>query len=172
MQAPGEMRLDWVKFSITYYIRAKFNTMSTHIRPVQETDFPQLLALFQEFAHFQKTPDKMVNRLEWMEKEKEHFHAFVALNEADEIIGYAAWFYTYHTWVGKCIYLDDLYVREAHRKTGLGKLLFNKVADHGKASGCHRMRWLVSEWNQPAIRFYEKIGADLDHTEMTCELKL
>lgn len=146
--------------------------MPINIRPVQESDFPQLVALFQEFAHFQQTPDKMVNHQERMEQEKELFRAFVALDEQGTIIGYAAWFYTYHTWVGKCIYLDDLYVTEDYRKAGLGKRLFDKVKEQGESTGCHRMRWLVSEWNKAAIGFYEKIGADLDHTEMTCELKL
>ena len=154
------------------YLQAKLKSMSIEIRPVQDSDFPQLVALFQEFAHFQQTPDKMVNRLERMQAEKEHFRAFVALDQSNSIVGYAAWFYTYHTWVGRCIYLDDLYVTEAHRKTGLGKQLFDQVKSQGESTGCHRMRWLVSEWNKPAIGFYEKIGADLDHTEMTCELKL
>ncbi len=146
--------------------------MSISIRTVQDADFTQLVALFQEFAHFQQTPDKMVNQLERMEKEKEHFQAFVALNDAGTIVGYAAWFYTYHTWVGKCIYLDDLYVTEAYRKEGLGQQLFDKVKEQGISAHCHRMRWLVSEWNKAAQGFYKKIGPDLDQTEMTCELKL
>lgn len=146
--------------------------MSVHIREANASDIPGLIALFEEFAAFQQTPDKMCNTVEMMQQEQAFFNGFVAVDEQEAIVGYATWFYTYHTWVGKCIYLDDLYVRESQRKTGLGKQLFNKVADQGKATGCHRMRWLVSEWNTNARAFYEKIGAELDHTEMTCELKL
>ena len=146
--------------------------MPIHIREANSQDIPGLIALFREFASFQQTPDKMHNTVELMQNEQDFFNGFVAVNEQNEIEGYASWFYTYHTWVGKCIYLDDLYVRQSQRKTGLGKQLFNKVAEQGKTNGCHRMRWLVSEWNTNARAFYEKIGADLDHTEMTCELKL
>lgn len=148
----------------------KSHDMSIAIRKVEEADFPQLINLFQEFAEFQKTPDRMTNTLEQMQKEKDHFEAFVAVNAEDKIVGYGTWFFTYHTWVGKSLYMDDLYVSPAYRGTGLGRRLFESVLGVAKEGSCHRMRWLVSDWNINAQEFYKKIGASLDHTEMHCEL--
>lgn len=142
------------------------------IRPATEKDFPQLLSLFREFAGFQNSADKMVNTLDQMKEEKALFNAFVVEDASCNIIGFASWFYTYHTWVGKSIFLDDLYVKQAYRKQGLGKSLFEKVQEQGHTSGCHSMRWLVSGWNQPARDFYLSLGADIHESELTCELKL
>lgn len=144
--------------------------MSIAIRKVEEADFPQLLELFQEFAEFQKTPERMTNTLEKMQQEKDYFEAFVAINEQDKIVGYGTWFFTYHTWVGKSLYMDDLYVSPAYRGTGLGQRLFDSVHQVAQEGSCNRMRWLVSDWNINAQEFYKKIGATLDHTEMHCEL--
>lgn len=144
--------------------------MSIEIRKVLESDFAQLLALFQEFAEFQKTPERMTNTLAQMQQEKDFFHAFVAVNEQDKLVGYGTWFFTYHTWVGKSLYMDDLYVSPDYRGTGLGQRLFDNVLEVAKAGFCNRMRWLVSDWNINAQEFYKKIGATLDHTEMHCEL--
>lgn len=146
--------------------------MSVRIREVSTEDFPQLIALFNEFAHFQKTPDKMVNSVAQMQEEKDFFKAFVAINEEQEIIGYATYFFTYHTWVGKSLYMDDLYVTQDYRKHGLGKRLLDTVIEVAKEANCNRMRWLVSDWNINAQEFYKRIGATIDHTEMHCELKL
>ncbi|GAB5524921.1 MAG: GNAT family N-acetyltransferase [Roseivirga sp.] len=148
----------------------KNSDMSIEIRKVQEADFPQLIALFQEFAEFQKTPDRMTNSLEQMQQEKDFFEAFVAVNEEGKVVGYSSWFFTYHTWVGKSLYMDDLYVSPAYRGTGLGQRLFDSVHQIAQEGSCNRMRWLVSDWNINAQEFYKKIGATLDHTEMHCEL--
>jgi GNAT superfamily N-acetyltransferase len=146
--------------------------MSLAIRVARESDFPQLIALFQEFAHFQKTPERMTNSVAQMQQEKEFFQGFVAVDDQGTIVGYATWFFTYHTWVGKCLYMDDLYVNQAHRGQGLGQQLLQRVIQQAKETACNRMRWLVSDWNTNAQQFYKKMGASLDHTEMHCEFVL
>lgn len=146
--------------------------MTIAIRKAEEADFPQLIDLFNEFAAFQKTPDRMTNTVAQMQQEKEFFQGFVAVDAEGKIIGYVAWFFTFHTWVGKSIYMDDLYVTHAYRKQGLGQRLLDAVIAVGKEANCNRLRWLVSDWNTNAQAFYQKIGAELDHTEMHCELKL
>ena len=79
--------------------------MDINVREVEERDFPQLVALFQEFAQFEKVPDRMINSVEKMLREKEFFHCFVAENEANEIAGYVTYFFGYYTWVGKSLYM-------------------------------------------------------------------
>jgi len=152
--------------------------MHIKIRRGSEADYPRLLELFAEFAAFEKLPELMVNTLERMISEAEYLHCFVAVVAGDQtprgetIIGYATWFYTYFTWSGKGIYMDDLYVQPEYRGTGTGTRLLNAVRDHGKSSGCHLMRWQVSDWNTPAIGFYEKLGAVRDMVNRNCDLYL
>ena len=60
------------------------------------------------------------------------------------------------------MYLEDLYIQPEYRRGGLGQDLFNKLLDEANELGVKRMDWQVLEWNEPAIKFYEKIGATLD----------
>jgi GNAT superfamily N-acetyltransferase len=146
--------------------------MKITIRPAIAADYPHMLELFREFSVYQKLPERMKNSLVMMEKEQDYLHAFVAETENNEIIGYTTWFYTYFTWSGKGMYIDDLYVKPEYRGAGTGKLLMNKVIDLAKESKCHKLRWQVSTWNKPAISFYEKLGAQIDDLEKNCDLNL
>lgn len=145
--------------------------MNSIIQPIKESDFPELIELQKEFAIFQKTPEKFTNTLERMLTEKEFFNAFV-VKEEETIVGFATYFYTYHSWSGKGMHLDDLYVKASHRSQNLGSQLMDKVIETAQQTGCHSLRWLVSEWNKPAIAYYKKLGTDVTHTEMNCELKI
>jgi GNAT superfamily N-acetyltransferase len=79
--------------------------------------------------------------------------------------GFAVWFYNYSTWQAKNgLYLEDLYVSPAHRGSGAGKLLLKHLARLAVEKGCGRFEWSVLDWNEPAIRVYEAIGAE-PHTE-------
>ena len=146
--------------------------MTSTIRPITEQDFETLLALFQEFALFEKFPEKMTNSLAQMKAEKTYLNGFVALNEQHEIAGYVTFFFAYYTWTGKSLYMDDLYVRPEFRSSGVGTKLINAVIDFAKAEQCKKLRWQVSEWNQPAIDFYKSLGASIDSVESNCDLFL
>ena len=142
------------------------------IRNAGEEDFPAMIELFKEFAAFERMPEKMTNTVERMTAEKELFHSFVAQTTDGIIVGYATYFFSYHTWIGKSLYIDDLYVREAYRGKGIGTSLMNKSIEYAKETGCHKMRWQVSNWNNPAIDFYKGLGAEIGTTEQNCDLKL
>lgn len=144
--------------------------MEIEIRPVEEGDFKQLIELFQEFATFEKLPEKMTNTVEKMMEDREYFHCFVAVDRRNEIVGYVTYFFSYYTWIGKSLYMDDLYVRPEFRSTGIGTMLINKVIEFAKTENCRKLRWQVSEWNKPAIEFYRKLGAEIDGTEQNCDL--
>ncbi|WP_312361104.1 GNAT family N-acetyltransferase, partial [Stutzerimonas balearica] len=74
--------------------------------------------------------------------------------------GYAVYFFNYSTWLGKHgLYLEDLYVTPQQRGVGAGKALLRYLAKLAVARGCGRFEWSVLDWNQPAIDFYESIGA-------------
>lgn len=86
-------------------------------------------------------------------------HALIC--EVDnQAVGFAVYFYNYSTWLGKNgVYLEDLYVTPAYRSLGVGKLLMKTLAQHAVENGCGRFEWSVLHWNQPAIDFYQHIGA-------------
>ena len=144
--------------------------MTVTIRKIEEHDFPILIALFNEFALFEKLPEKMTNSVEQMLEEKDYLTGFVAMNNADEILGYVTYFFGYYTWIGKSLYMDDLYVRQDFRGAGVGTKLINEVIAFAKAENCKKLRWQVSEWNQPAIDFYKSLGAAVDDVESNCDL--
>jgi ribosomal protein S18 acetylase RimI-like enzyme len=148
------------------------NMPNITIRSIRESDFERLLDLFQEFSVFERLPDKMINSLEKMNAEKEFIHGFVAEIAGQKIVGYASYFFCYYTWVGKSLYLDDLYVQPEHRGKGIGTDLIRMVIETAKDTGCHKVRWQVSKWNKPAIDFYKKIGSEISDVENNCDLIL
>ena len=146
--------------------------MNINIRKANPKGFPSILSLNKEFSIFQKTPEKVSITLEQMKNDANLFQCFVAENDAHEIIGFASFYFAYYSWVGKGLYLDDLYVKENYRKHKIGSRLLNTVIDFAKKEKCKKLRWLVSKWNTEAIEFYKKMGAIIEETEITCDLKL
>lgn len=142
------------------------------IRKADEQDFPVVLSLIKEFSMFQKTPEKVILSLEQMIEEKKFFQCLVAETSNKEIIGFASFFFTYYSWTGKGLYLDDLYVTDAYRKQSIGRKLLNAIIDLAKTEQCKKVRWQVSGWNTNAIEFYKKMGAVVDGTDINCDLFL
>ena len=74
--------------------------------------------------------------------------------------GFALYFFSYSTFLAQPgLYLEDLFVKPAHRGSGLGKALLLHLAKIANARGCGRMEWSVLDWNEPAKGFYKKLGA-------------
>lgn len=146
--------------------------MNITIRKSGPNDFPAILSLIKEFAIFQKTPQKVTITLEQMNKEKELFQSFVAETSENKIIGFASFYFTFFSWSGKGLFLDDLYVTELFRNHKIGSRLLNTVIKLAKEEGCKKMRWQVSNWNENAIGFYKSIGATIDAVDINCNLDL
>ena len=135
----------------------------------RKSDLSDLLELIQELADFEKAPSAVSNSVEQMVEEWEHFD-FV-LSKMDGItVGMAVYFFAFSTWVGKSLYLDDLYVKEDFRGMGIGRVLLDHVLRLAWEEKCHRVRWQVLDWNEPAITFYEKIGADISREWFNCDM--
>jgi GNAT superfamily N-acetyltransferase len=78
------------------------------------------------------------------------------------IVGFALFFANYSTFLTQPgIYLEDLFVLPQYRRQGIGRALLSSVAEIAKARGAGRLEWSVLDWNQSAIAFYEKMGADV-----------
>ncbi|MBK0404255.1 GNAT family N-acetyltransferase [Adhaeribacter sp. BT258] len=147
--------------------------MNITIREGKEEDLPQTLALIQELAEYEKAPQEVTNSLDMMREDgfgkNPIFKFFVAENEVG-IIGIAIYFTAYSTWKGKTIYLEDLVVTEKYRRFGIGKKLFDAVARKAEKLGAKRFAWQVLEWNEPAIKFYQKAKANLDPEWINCRM--
>lgn len=138
------------------------------IRPVKKADFEAIIGLIQELADYEKASDQMMNSPAQMEEEQDLFECFVAEKDG-EIVGMALYFFAYFTWVGKSLYLDDLYVKEELRGQGIGKLLLKEVFSVARKENCKRLRWQVLEWNTPAIEFYKSLKANIDTEWYNCD---
>ena len=135
------------------------------IRKGTKADLPAAFELIYELAVYEKAPREVDNTVERMEEDgfgpKPVFGYFVA-EEDGEIKGIALYYYRYSTWKGKSLYLEDLVVRASARGRGLGKRLFDAIVEEAKATRCRQINWQVLDWNEPAIRFYKRLGAQLD----------
>ena len=143
--------------------------MNYSIRPAVEADFPAILEIIKALAHFEKAPEKVTNTVEQMKAEKDYFGCLVATNETGEVIAISLYFFAYYTWVGKSLYLDDLYVLEPYRRQGIALALLNELFEVARKGNCNRMRLQVLNWNKNAIQLYKKIGATIDDEWLNCD---
>ena len=143
--------------------------MKFTIRKAEEKDFPAILGLIKELASFENAGHKVTNSVKQMLEEQDSFNCLVVENQESEIIAMALYYFTYFTWVGKSLYLDDLYVKEAYRGNQIGSKLIDEVFKVAKTTKCKRVRWQVLDWNENAINFYKKLGATIDKEWYNCD---
>jgi GNAT superfamily N-acetyltransferase len=135
------------------------------IRKATPDDVPAILRLVKELAAYEREPDAVVATEDDFLRdgfgEKALFRCHLATWNR-EPIGFALWFFTFSTWRGKrCLHLEDLFVDPAHRGRGAGLGLMKTLAREAVEAECARFVWQVMDWNEPAIAFYEKLGADV-----------
>ncbi|MGB1267362.1 MAG: GNAT family N-acetyltransferase, partial [Schleiferiaceae bacterium] len=90
------------------------------------------------------------------------FDCIVAEHSVEGVIGMALYYPRYSTWKGPTLHLEDLYVKPAFRKVGIGQQLFESVLKVAANQNVGRMEWTVLSWNEPALNFYKKYNASLD----------
>jgi GNAT superfamily N-acetyltransferase len=133
------------------------------LRPATPADAQTIVALIEELAEFEDlshlvvvTPDALALHLFGPRPVAEAVVAEVG----GQTVAFALFFTNFSTFLGQPgLYLEDLYVQPAHRGTGLGKALLQHLGALAVARGCGRFEWSVLDWNENAIRFYEKMGA-------------
>ncbi|WP_138432737.1 GNAT family N-acetyltransferase [Winogradskyella algicola] len=133
-------------------------------RLARKTDMPRVLELINELAVFEKEPDAVEVTLELLESDgfgnNPKFTCFV-IEVDNRIEGMALVYKRYSTWKGEVLHLEDLIVSQSQRGKNLGTRLLDKVVEYGKSLGVKRISWEVLDWNEPAINFYEKKGANV-----------
>jgi len=137
------------------------------IRPATRDDVATLLNLIRELATYEKKRYKAVVTEQDLLRDgfgpQPKFRALIA-DWNGQPAGYASFYYFYSTFLGRpALFLEDLFVLEQLRGKGIGKALLASVAKLAVEEGCFGLRWEVLDWNQPAIDFYEKLGATFLH---------
>lgn len=135
------------------------------IRDAQLGDVPALLGLIRELADYEREPGAVrsteadLAQALFPADREPLVHCRVA--EVDgTIVAMAIWYVSYSTWEGRhCMYLEDLYVRPAHRGAGIGTELLAGLAAEALRRGFPRLEWWVLHWNTPARDFYGELGA-------------
>jgi hypothetical protein len=135
------------------------------LRAARPADLPAIVALIGELAAFERlshlvrvTPDTLHPHLFGPHPVAE---AVVAQVEQD-VVAFALFFTNFSTFLGRPgLYLEDLYVQSAHRGRGIGRALLRHLGALAVQRGCGRFEWSVLDWNEHAIRFYERMGAQV-----------
>ena len=145
--------------------------MKINIRKAERGDCKRILELVNELAVYEKAPDEVTVTPEHFEESgfgrQPVWWAFVV--EVDgRIEGFALYYIRFSTWKGQRMYLEDLYVTEAMRGKGLGKLLFDKLIEEARIKKLNGIMWQVLEWNEPAINFYKKYDTNFDPEWVNC----
>lgn len=133
------------------------------IRQAKPADSALILRFIKDLAVYEKAEKEVVATLADIQRslfsEGAAAHALICEIDADPV-GFAVYFFNYSTWLGKNgLYLEDLFVSPEHRGKGAGKALLRHLARVALSKDCGRFEWSVLDWNEPAIKFYQSIGA-------------
>jgi GNAT superfamily N-acetyltransferase len=145
-----------------------------HVRAATEADIGLIHSLIGDLAGYERLSHAMVSTEDDLRR-----NLFGPTPAAEALIGeldgkpegFALFFRNYSTFVGKPgIYLEDLFVRPHARGRGLGAALLQRLAQLAVERGCGRLEWAVLDWNEPAIGFYRRLGADVMPDWRICRL--
>ena len=133
------------------------------IRQAEEEDVPEILELIKALADFENLSGEVVATEELLKITLFGINSPAEVQIAydkNKTLGFALYFCTFSTFLGRPgIYLEDLYVRESARGKGVGEALLRRLAQRTREIGGGRLEWAVLNWNEPAIGFYQKMGA-------------
>ena len=138
------------------------------LRPAVPADIPQILQLMRDMAEFEKlldqfdaTTDAIFDNLFGPEPAAKAL-VINPKDQSDQLVAYIFWFHNYSTFRAKRgLYLEDIYIVPEHRNQGLGGFVLKQLAQKAIELDCGRFEWVVLDWNQNAIDFYEHHGATI-----------
>ena len=134
-----------------------------NIRPATRADAPIIAGLVRELAVYEKLEQEAkaepADFLRELESPNPVIHVLIA-EWNGKPAGFALYFFNFSTFVGRPgLYLEDLFVKPALRSHGIGRALLRELARIARQRNCGRMEWAVLDWNEPALRFYQSLGA-------------
>jgi GNAT superfamily N-acetyltransferase len=135
------------------------------LRSATAADAPTLFGLIQALAEYARLSHAVTGSVEALQSHlsgSRPFAAAIVAEVENQAIGFALFVYNYSTFLTKPgIYLEDLFVLPEFRRLGVGTALLSYLAKKAIAEGCGRLEWSVLDWNEPAIAFYQRMGADV-----------
>ena len=137
--------------------------MNITIRKATEADLSDIYQLVVSLAIYEKAAHEVTATIEDYQTDFKAgiFQSIVA--ELDgKIVGMVLFYMNYSTWKGRMLYLEDFVVYEAYRQHGIGQLLWDALKEEAKNQGSRLLKWQVLDWNEPAIKFYEKNKATIE----------
>ena len=143
--------------------------MGIEIRKIEPGDLPKVIELMREFAVYERLEQHLevtMDRLAAAMFGEASFVEGLIADDGDNSVGYAIFYPNFLTFRGQMGYfLEDLYVSKSSRSTGLGKAFLTRIATMARVRGFERIDFLVLDWNEPAIAFYRKLGAQFAQGE-------
>jgi GNAT superfamily N-acetyltransferase len=135
------------------------------IRNATINDTGIILMFIRKLAEYEREPDAVVATEDDLRRDgfgpSPKFRCVIA-EWSGQPAGFSFFFNNYSTWLGRPgIYLEDLFVLPEMRGKGIGKALLQHLAQIAVRENWYGIRWLVLEWNEPALKFYESLGADM-----------
>jgi GNAT superfamily N-acetyltransferase len=135
------------------------------IRPAAPADVPLILSMIRELAEFEKLAREVTATEADLKTAlfgaRPHAECVIA-ELGGKPAGFALFFHNFSTFLAKPgIYLEDLYVKSELRGKGVGRALLAHLASLAVRRGCGRFEWAVLDWNEPAIKFYQSLGAKM-----------
>ena len=133
------------------------------VRSATPTDVPILFQLIQALAKYENLSAAVTGNVGALQEHlfgsRPYVEAILAEYQG-QVVGFALFFHNYSTFLTQPgIYLEDLFILPEYRRQGIGKIILTYLANLAVERGCGRLEWSVLNWNQPAIAFYEQIGA-------------
>lgn len=132
--------------------------MDFQIREAQPSDYKTLHELTREMADFLGGNIQLSAEELREELEDQSFNAFL-IAKNDDFIGYAVWSYGFHTYDGKFMYIDDIYLREQYRGQGIGDTVMKRLSQIALDNNCKNIEWLVGNDNEAALKWFDKLGS-------------
>jgi GNAT superfamily N-acetyltransferase len=137
------------------------------IRQATRDDVPLVLEFIRGLAEYERLTHLLEATEEIIAEElfgpKSHTEVLLGYSGA-QAVAFAVYFHNFSTFLGrKGLYLEDLYVLPEYRRRGFGRALLLRVARIAAERNCGRLEWSVLDWNEPAIFFYERLGATIMH---------
>ena len=141
-------------------------TMDLIIREATESDVPQILHFIRDLAEYERLAHLVVASEEKLRAtlfgSTRFAEVLIAEEEDGTAAGFALFFHNYSTFLAQPgIYLEDLFVAPAYRGRGYGRALLARLAQLARERNCGRVEWVVLGWNEPSIKFYKSLGAEV-----------
>ena len=150
------------------------NNNNLNIRFATIDDLEIIFTFIQHLAEYENLSSQLTGNVDSLREhlfgDKVYAEIIIALWEK-KTVGYALFFPNYSTFLTKPgIYVEDLFVLPEYRRQGIGKALLTYIINLGRSRNCGRVEWSVLDWNEPAINFYQQMGADILPDWRTCRV--